>query len=216
MRTFAHMRSRYKEIGKKAPQAYLRYVEDTFLPCDAVDALRFAKANDRHVVYEIDGRGRVTEISDRKQYFKVQAFYDENNREIKRFLGNGNTQQYTYDEAGRLLGIVETASNRAIIWAECYGYDGEGRRIFTADEKGNLTRYVYDEQYRIKEVLYPASEELRAYHLKEAKEARLLIDEGAASYKNTEYDQKKMKARERNSINDDISWLEKKVYLLKF
>ena len=36
------------------------------------------------------------------------------------------------------------------------------------------------------------------------------------TYKNTEYDQKKMKARERNSINDDISWLEKKVYLLKF
>ena len=38
------MRSRYKEIGKKVPQAYLRYVEDTFLPCDAVDALRCAKA----------------------------------------------------------------------------------------------------------------------------------------------------------------------------
>ena len=113
----------------------------------------------------------------------MQAFYDENDREVKRFLGNGNKQEYTYDEAGRLLGIVETASNRAIIWAECYGYDGEGRRIFTADEKGSLTRYVYDEQYRIKEVQYPASEELKAYHLKEAKEARLLIDEGAASHR---------------------------------
>ena len=43
---FANMRSRYKEIGKKVPQAYLRYVEDTFLPCDAVDALRFAKESD--------------------------------------------------------------------------------------------------------------------------------------------------------------------------
>ena len=30
------------------------------------------------------------------------------------------------------------------------------------------------------------------------------------TYKNTEYDQKKMKAPERNSINDDISWLENK------
>ena len=165
------------------PQAYLWYVEDAFLWNNAADARIFAKANDQHVVYEIDGRGRVTEISDRKQYFKVRAFYDENDREIKRILGNGNKQEYTYDEAGRLLGIVETASNRAIIWAECYGYDGEGRRIFTADEKGNLTRYVYDEQYRIKEVQYPASEELKAYHLKEAKEARLFIDEGAASYR---------------------------------
>ena len=124
---------------------------------NATDALRFAKANDRYVVYEIDGRGRVTEVTDRKQYFKVKAFYDENDREVRRILGNGNKQDYTYDEAGRLLGIVETDSNWAIIRAECYGYDGEGRRIFTADERGNLTRYVYDEQYRIKEVQYPAS-----------------------------------------------------------
>ena len=150
---------------------------------DAVDALRCAKANDRYVVYEVDGRGRVTEVSDRKQYFKVRASYDENDREVKRILGNGNKQDYTYDEAGRLLGIVETDSNWAIIRAECYGYDGEGRRIFTADEKGNLTRYVYDEQYRIKEVQYPASEELRNYHRQEAKEARLFIDEGAASHR---------------------------------
>ena len=150
---------------------------------NAADALRCAKANDRYVVYEIDGRGRVTEVSDRKQYFKVKAFYDENDREVKRILGNGNKQDYTYDEAGRLLGIVETDSNSAIIRAECYGYDGEGRRIFTADEKGNLTRYVYDEQYRIKEVQYPASDELRNYHRQEAKETRLFIDEGAASHR---------------------------------
>ena len=39
---FANSGGRYKEIGKKVPQAYLRYVEDTFLPCDAVDALLFA------------------------------------------------------------------------------------------------------------------------------------------------------------------------------
>ena len=96
---------------------------------NAADALRCAKTNDRYVVYEIDGRGRETVVTDRKQYFKVRAFYDENNREVKRILGNGNTQDYTYEEAGRLLGIVETDSNRAIIRAECYGYDREGRPI---------------------------------------------------------------------------------------
>ena len=183
--------------GKRPSEVRYRYDEAGLLIEQADEAgstkisYRYNKAgyrtemetNDRHVVYQVDGRGRVTEVSDRKQYFKVRAFYDENNREIKRILGNGNRQDYTYDEAGRLLGIVETASNRAIIRAECYGYDGEGRRIFTANERGNLTRYVYDEQYRIKEVLYPASEELKAYHLKEAKEARLFIDEGAASYR---------------------------------
>ena len=177
------MKSRCKEPSRNKAEAYRVYGEHLFRRSDAADALRFAKANDRYVVYEIDGRGRVTEVTDRKQYFKVKAFYDENNREVRRILGNGNKQDYTYDEAGRLLGIVETDSNWAIIRAEGYGYDGEGRRIFTADEKGNLTRYVYDEQYRIKEVLYPASEELRAYHREEAKETRLFIDEGAASHR---------------------------------
>ena len=32
------------EIGKKVPQAYLRYVEDTFLPYDAVDAPYICKS----------------------------------------------------------------------------------------------------------------------------------------------------------------------------
>ena len=183
--------------GKLTSEVTYRYDEAGQLIEQADDAgdtriiYRYNKAgyrtemqtNDRYVVYEVDGRGRVTEVTDRKQYFKVKAFYDENDREVKRILGNGNKQDYTYDEAGRLLGIVETDSNWAIIRAECYGYDGEGRRTFTADEKGNLTRYVYDEQYRIKEVQYPASEELRAYHRQEAKEARLFIDEGAASHR---------------------------------
>ncbi|MFC1237854.1 RHS repeat-associated core domain-containing protein [Treponema vincentii] len=182
--------------GKRTSEVTYRYDEAGQLIEQADDAgdtriiYRYNKAgyrtemqtNDRYVVYEVDGRGRVTEATDRKQYFKVKAFYDENDREVKHILGNGNKQDYTYDEAGRLLGIVETDSNWAIIRAECYGYDGEGRRIFTADEKGNVTRYVYDEQYRIKEVQYPASEELRAYHREEAKEARLFIDEGAASH----------------------------------
>ena len=34
-RTFENRWSRYKELGKKVPQAYRVYVENTFLPCDA-------------------------------------------------------------------------------------------------------------------------------------------------------------------------------------
>ena len=45
MRTFANRWSRCKELGKKVPQAYRVYVEDTFLPCDAADAHIFAKEN---------------------------------------------------------------------------------------------------------------------------------------------------------------------------
>ena len=45
MSTFANRRSRCKELGKKVPQAYRVYVEDTFLPCDVADARIFAKEN---------------------------------------------------------------------------------------------------------------------------------------------------------------------------
>ena len=42
-RTFENRRGKYKELGKKVPQAYRVYVEDTFLPCDAVIARRFKR-----------------------------------------------------------------------------------------------------------------------------------------------------------------------------
>ncbi len=42
-RTFENRRGKYKELGKKVPQAYQVYVEDTFLPCDAVIARIFSK-----------------------------------------------------------------------------------------------------------------------------------------------------------------------------
>ena len=40
---FANRWSRCKKLGKKVPQVYRVYVEDTFLPCDAADARIFAK-----------------------------------------------------------------------------------------------------------------------------------------------------------------------------
>ena len=42
MSLFENRRSRFKESGKKVPQAYRVYGEDTFLPCDAEDARPFA------------------------------------------------------------------------------------------------------------------------------------------------------------------------------
>ena len=42
-RTFGNRRGKYKELGKKVPQAYRVYVEETFLPCDAGDARIFSK-----------------------------------------------------------------------------------------------------------------------------------------------------------------------------
>ena len=42
-RTFGNRRGKDQELGKKVPQAYRVYVEDTFLPCDAVIARIFSK-----------------------------------------------------------------------------------------------------------------------------------------------------------------------------
>ena len=106
--------------GKRTSEVTYRYDEAGLLIEQADDAgsttitYRYNKAgyrteletNDRHVVYDLDGRGRETVVTDRKQYFKVRAFYDENNREIKRILGNGNTQDYTYTEINFCLKAV--------------------------------------------------------------------------------------------------------------
>ena len=93
------MRSRYKETGKKVPQAYLRYVEDTFLPCDAVDALRFAKASDvinyrdnTHVItdYRYDSFGRRIHTVERSKT-GMRTIYDgltfETVKEAETFVG---------------------------------------------------------------------------------------------------------------------------------
>ena len=40
---FANSGGRYKEVGKKVPQAYLRYVEDCFLRSNAVDGMHIFK-----------------------------------------------------------------------------------------------------------------------------------------------------------------------------
>ena len=40
---FENRRGEDQELGKKVPQAYRVYVEDTFLPCDAVIARIFSK-----------------------------------------------------------------------------------------------------------------------------------------------------------------------------
>ena len=60
MSTFANRWSRCKELGKKVPQAYRVYVEDTFLPCDAAGARIFAK--DRFDVWAKDCNGTIYDV----------------------------------------------------------------------------------------------------------------------------------------------------------
>ena len=49
--SFENRRSSFKELGKKVPQTYQVYVEDTFLPYDAEDARLFSKEPEFYVFY---------------------------------------------------------------------------------------------------------------------------------------------------------------------
>ncbi|WP_420893983.1 RHS repeat domain-containing protein, partial [Treponema pedis] len=102
-RTFENRRSRYKELGKKVPQAYLVYVEDTFLPCDAGDARIFSKDD----VYGADyGFGldapKETEQTNPQDLFSYRRNYMWNERNLLTKSSDKNyTVHYRYGEDGQ-------------------------------------------------------------------------------------------------------------------
>ena len=103
-RTFENRRSRYKELGKKVPQAYRVYVEETFLPCDAGDARIFSKEED---VYGIDyGFGldapKETEQANPQDLFAYRRNYTWNERNLLTKSSDRNfTVHYRYGEDGQ-------------------------------------------------------------------------------------------------------------------
>ncbi|UTC75805.1 RHS repeat-associated core domain-containing protein [Treponema sp. OMZ 792] len=89
-RTFENRRSRYKELGKKVPQAYRVYVEDTFLPCDAGDARIFSK----EVIH--DGLGRISYTAKEGEVY-IDGTADSTQ------TGWNISSAINYDEAGRKI-----------------------------------------------------------------------------------------------------------------
>ncbi|WP_290121749.1 RHS repeat domain-containing protein [Treponema pedis] len=99
-RAFENRRSRYKELGKKVPQAYRVYVEDTFLPYDAVIARIFSKDD----VYGADyGFGldapKETEQTNPQDLFSYRRNYMWNERNLLTKSSDKNyTVHYRYGE----------------------------------------------------------------------------------------------------------------------
>ena len=101
---FENRRGKYKELGKKVPQAYRVYVEDTFLPCDAVIARIFSKEED---VYGIDyGFGldapKETEQANPQDLFAYRRNYTWNERNLLTKSSDRNfTVHYRYGDDGQ-------------------------------------------------------------------------------------------------------------------
>ncbi|EMB28848.1 RHS repeat-associated core domain-containing protein [Treponema denticola MYR-T] len=100
---FENRRGKYKELGKKVPQAYRVYVEETFLPCDAVIARIFSKDD----VYGINyGFGldapKETEQANPQDLFAYRRNYTWNERNLLTKSSDRNfTVHYRYGEDGQ-------------------------------------------------------------------------------------------------------------------
>ena len=107
-RTFGNRRSRYKEIGKKVPQAYRVYVEDTFLRSDAGDARIFSKEHEhrlkvsKHIfvgnsrlvtaMTHADNHGDTTEQTEKRYYYHADHL------QSAQFITNAKGEQYEHIE----------------------------------------------------------------------------------------------------------------------
>ena len=99
--TFENRRGKYKELGKKVPQAYRVYVEDTFLPCDAVIARIFSKEGN------MTNKMSTTNIpgSQGNSYPKAELDYNldyEYDPAYAHRLIHAGTRYYRYDANGNI------------------------------------------------------------------------------------------------------------------
>ena len=105
---FENRRGKYKELGKKVPQAYRVYVEDTFLPCDAGDARIFSKEHEhglrvsKHIfvgnsrlvtaMTHADNNGDTTEQTEKRYYYHADHL------QSAQFITNAKGEQYEHIE----------------------------------------------------------------------------------------------------------------------
>ena len=161
-RTFENRRGKNKEIGKKIPQAYRVYVEDTFLPCDAVIARIFSK-DDEHAQrmyikygngvetrYKYDEKRRWLDTIETKNvqtqdvFQKIKYNFDA----VGNVLGYANdattyetSQSYTYDNLYQLIGVEGTSNQYK--GKKSFGMTpvsvAKYKQTFAFDNIGNMT-----------------------------------------------------------------------------
>ena len=121
---FENRRGKYKELGKKVPQAYRVYVEDTFLPCDAVIARIFSKEGN------MTNKLSTTNIpgSQGNSYPKAELDYNldyEYDPAYAHRLIHAGTRYYRYDANGNITAEKDGPFTDEEEFAFTYSYDPE-------------------------------------------------------------------------------------------
>ncbi|WP_024467964.1 hypothetical protein, partial [Treponema pedis] len=156
-RTFENRRGKYKELGKKVPQAYRVYVEDTFLPCDAGDVRIFSKEED---VYGIDyGFGldapKETEQTNPQDLFAYRRNYTwtYKSKTAKLFLTTYNnflTQQALKGLNEKNLLTKSSDKNYTVH----YRYGEDGQRALKYTEEGRSETLYFNNFFTIHIPIY--------------------------------------------------------------
>jgi len=99
-------------------------------------------ANAHITTFEYDSSDRIISktLDDRQWSYDYSA----NNLIKTETDPNENTTTYSYDRMGRLLNILNAATNNFT-----YSYDDNGNKLSENDFKGNLTTFIYDDTDRL-------------------------------------------------------------------
>ena len=127
---FENRRGKYKELGKKVPQAYFMYVEDTFLPCDAVIARIFSKET-------IKNGNKVYSIKEYEVDTAPHARIKKETTTIREQYNEITTEnEYEYDKYGNVTKLYDkgavTNTNDDIIAEITYWKGGNQETYFKA------------------------------------------------------------------------------------
>lgn len=108
-------------------------------------------ADERIIDYTYDDASRLATLTANSNLFTYG--YDLNNRRTSLVYPNQITATYSYDDAGRLTGIVHRRPDNSIVTSAAYTLDGVGNR--TAKSGSSSESYGYDDIYRLLQNITP-------------------------------------------------------------
>jgi len=133
------------------------------------------KSDSFDFVYSFNKNGKIIQLEEAISGFWISFDYDKDGREVLRTYSSGFKQFITYDNKGHIDSIVTKDSSNRICTGEFIGRNQDGRISLVCDECGNWKKIEYDVNRNICRTLYPYSDVMVEYYLKDAVETGLSI-----------------------------------------